>query len=225
MVLPTNRGIGENVQSCAIDPGAVATSIYKDSVLFSRPPASWVLRTFYAPPRDGAKIVIDALRAPWPRPALPRPEASSVQTSASSASLKGRAEGPGSPDSNHHKDLLVRRCSSHPSHVEDFSPLSPALVACSPPSRMVLKARGLCICDAVCLWILIVSRALVLFAQIAVPNQTFSRMLWLPAGYPINCNACNDPDWCRSCLRLGTHPLLPCWYTQWFALASHKFSR
>jgi hypothetical protein len=66
----THRGVG--VQSCAVDPGSVATSIYKDSPLFSRPPASWVISGLYSPPRDGARIIVDAARAPWPSGTNPR---------------------------------------------------------------------------------------------------------------------------------------------------------
>jgi hypothetical protein len=59
------------MQSCAVDPGSVATSIYRDSPLFSQPPASWVISGLYSPPRDGARIIVDAARAPWP--SVPRP--------------------------------------------------------------------------------------------------------------------------------------------------------
>lgn len=102
------RGHSGATQSCAIDPGAVATSIYKGSIIFSRPPASWVMRMLYAPPQDGARIVIDALRAPWPRPALPKAEGTSGESIARAASLQGGPERLASPGTNPEQDLLVR---------------------------------------------------------------------------------------------------------------------
>ncbi|GAB4813415.1 hypothetical protein N2152v2_000461 [Parachlorella kessleri] len=52
------------IQSCAVEPGGVATSIWKGS-RFSRPPLSWVINFLYAPPRDGAQAVIHAATMPW----------------------------------------------------------------------------------------------------------------------------------------------------------------
>ncbi|CAL8464655.1 g4190 [Coccomyxa elongata] len=55
------------VQACAVDPGAVATNIYKDSRLFTRQPLKWLIQNLYAPPRDGAAAVVHAASAPWRR--------------------------------------------------------------------------------------------------------------------------------------------------------------
>ena len=56
------------VAACAVDPGSVATNIYRDSLLFSRQPLKWLISTFYAPPWDGAAAVVHAACAPWKRP-------------------------------------------------------------------------------------------------------------------------------------------------------------
>lgn len=55
------------VQACAVDPGAVATNIYKDSRLFTRQPLKWLIQNLYAPPQDGAAAVVHAASAPWRR--------------------------------------------------------------------------------------------------------------------------------------------------------------
>ena len=59
----------QGVRSCAVDPGSVATNIYAGSALFSRQPLRWLIKTFYAPPADGAAAVVHAACAPWERPA------------------------------------------------------------------------------------------------------------------------------------------------------------
>ena len=38
------------MQACAVDPGSVATAIYRDSKLFSRQPLKWLIQNLYAPP-------------------------------------------------------------------------------------------------------------------------------------------------------------------------------
>jgi NAD(P)-dependent dehydrogenase (short-subunit alcohol dehydrogenase family) len=56
------------VRACAVDPGSVATGIYRDSALFSRQPLKWLITKFYAPPWDGASAVVHAASAQWRRP-------------------------------------------------------------------------------------------------------------------------------------------------------------
>lgn len=51
------------VQSCAVDPGGVASNIWKRSV-FESPQLSWLLH-LYAPPSDGATAVVHAATVPW----------------------------------------------------------------------------------------------------------------------------------------------------------------
>ncbi|KAL4459097.1 hypothetical protein ABPG75_013962 [Micractinium tetrahymenae] len=59
------RRLGEHgVQSCAVDPGGVASNIWTGSV-FSRPPLSWFIGNLYAPPSDGAAAVVHAASVPW----------------------------------------------------------------------------------------------------------------------------------------------------------------
>ncbi|KAL4419578.1 hypothetical protein ABPG77_003604 [Micractinium sp. CCAP 211/92] len=59
------RRLGEHgVQSCAVDPGGVASNIWTGSS-FSRPPLSWVIGNLYAPPSDGAAAVVHAASVPW----------------------------------------------------------------------------------------------------------------------------------------------------------------
>ena len=53
------------VQSCAVDPGAVGSSIWKNQSLFSNPPLSWFIDSLYAPSEDGAAAVIHAASVPW----------------------------------------------------------------------------------------------------------------------------------------------------------------
>ena len=61
------------VQACAVDPGSVATAIYRDSKLFSAQPLKWLIQNLYAPPWDGAVAVVHAASAPsWGPPACPR---------------------------------------------------------------------------------------------------------------------------------------------------------
>jgi NAD(P)-dependent dehydrogenase (short-subunit alcohol dehydrogenase family) len=52
------------VCSCAVDPGSVGSSIWKDS-LFGKPPFSWIISNFYAPNTDGAAAVIHASSVSW----------------------------------------------------------------------------------------------------------------------------------------------------------------
>ncbi|PSC74044.1 short-chain dehydrogenase [Micractinium conductrix] len=61
------RRLGEQgVQSCAVDPGGVASNIWSNSA-FARPPLSWVIGNLYAPPSDGAAAVVHAASVPWGR--------------------------------------------------------------------------------------------------------------------------------------------------------------
>lgn len=56
-----------------MDPGSVATAIYRDSKLFSAQPLKWLIQNLYAPPWDGAAAVVHAASAPsWGPPARPR---------------------------------------------------------------------------------------------------------------------------------------------------------
>jgi len=65
-------------QACAVDPGSVATAIYRDSKLFSRQPLKWLIQNLYAPPWDGAAAVVHAASAPsWGPPARPTGECDS----------------------------------------------------------------------------------------------------------------------------------------------------
>ncbi|KAK9867470.1 hypothetical protein WJX84_002915 [Apatococcus fuscideae] len=51
------------VQSCAVDPGAVSTGVWRHSPL-AQGPLRWLMDCVYAPPRDGAQAVIHAATAP-----------------------------------------------------------------------------------------------------------------------------------------------------------------
>uniref|UniRef100_A0A061SEA7 Ww domain-containing oxidoreductase n=1 Tax=Tetraselmis sp. GSL018 TaxID=582737 RepID=A0A061SEA7_9CHLO len=53
------------VDSCAVDPGGVNSSIWDRGGIFSRPPLRNVIHAVYAPPSDGAKSVVHAAVAPW----------------------------------------------------------------------------------------------------------------------------------------------------------------
>ncbi len=48
-----------------MDPGGVRTSIWDAVPLLSRPPARWVIETLYAPPSDGAEVLVRAATVPW----------------------------------------------------------------------------------------------------------------------------------------------------------------
>lgn len=61
---PQNSQSKPGVTSCAVDPGGVASSIWRDSV-FSKQPFKFLIDTLYAPPNDGAAAVIHACIAPW----------------------------------------------------------------------------------------------------------------------------------------------------------------
>lgn len=52
------------VYSCAVDPGSVGSSIWRDS-MFNKPPFSWIISNLYAPNKDGASAVIHAASVPW----------------------------------------------------------------------------------------------------------------------------------------------------------------
>lgn len=52
------------VTSCAVDPGSVASSIWRDS-LFSQPPIKTLIKWLYAPSEDGATAVVHAATVPW----------------------------------------------------------------------------------------------------------------------------------------------------------------
>jgi WW domain-containing oxidoreductase len=54
---------GRGVQSCAVDPGGVASNIWQGK--FAQPPLSWFVDHFYAPPSDGAAAVVHAASAAW----------------------------------------------------------------------------------------------------------------------------------------------------------------
>ncbi|CAL5224486.1 g7180 [Coccomyxa viridis] len=63
----------QGIQACAVDPGSVATAIYRDSKLFSAQPLKWIIEKLYAPPWDGAAAVVHVASAPsWGAPAPPR---------------------------------------------------------------------------------------------------------------------------------------------------------
>lgn len=53
------------IQSCAVDPGAVGSSIWKNQSIFSNPPISWFIDALYAPSEDGAAAVIHAATVQW----------------------------------------------------------------------------------------------------------------------------------------------------------------
>ncbi|KAI3424130.1 hypothetical protein D9Q98_009490 [Chlorella vulgaris] len=64
------RRLGEHgVQSCAVDPGGVASKIWDHSA-FAKPPLSWVINNLYAPTSDGAAAVVHAATVPWGRERL-----------------------------------------------------------------------------------------------------------------------------------------------------------
>lgn len=53
------------VVSCAVDPGGVASSIWKSSKLLSTGPIGWLINLIYAPPSDGATAVVHAASCVW----------------------------------------------------------------------------------------------------------------------------------------------------------------
>ncbi|XP_075265339.1 uncharacterized protein LOC142357670 [Convolutriloba macropyga] len=53
------------VDSCAVDPGGVNSSIWDRGGVFSRPPIRSIIAAVYAPPADGASAVVYAATAPW----------------------------------------------------------------------------------------------------------------------------------------------------------------
>lgn len=55
----------DNVHSCAVDPGAVASSIWNNQSMFRKGPINWVIRNLYAPNEEGAKAVVHAATVPW----------------------------------------------------------------------------------------------------------------------------------------------------------------
>ena len=67
------------VQACAVDPGSVATAIYRDSKMFSAQPLKWLIENLYAPPWDGAAAVVHAASVPsWGSPARPAGQCSTT---------------------------------------------------------------------------------------------------------------------------------------------------
>jgi len=62
------------VQSCAVDPGAVRSSIWKRA----GPVMQWVANHLFAPNEDGCQTVVHAATAAWD----PAPEASAAAASA-----------------------------------------------------------------------------------------------------------------------------------------------
>ncbi|EFN53453.1 hypothetical protein CHLNCDRAFT_136710 [Chlorella variabilis] len=84
------RRLGQHgVQSCAIDPGGVATSIWEHS-MFAKPPFSWVINNIYAPASDGAAAVVHAATVPW------------GQDRAAAAAINARWAGRGSGSGSRH---------------------------------------------------------------------------------------------------------------------------
>ncbi|EFJ45448.1 hypothetical protein VOLCADRAFT_94320 [Volvox carteri f. nagariensis] len=59
------------VQSCAVDPGGVRTSIWDEVPALAHPPAKWVIEALYAPPADGAEVLVAAATLPWERDRVP----------------------------------------------------------------------------------------------------------------------------------------------------------
>ncbi|PNH04950.1 WW domain-containing oxidoreductase [Tetrabaena socialis] len=53
------------VESCAVDPGGVRTAIWDEVPALAHPPASWVIEALYAPPADGAEVLVTAATLPW----------------------------------------------------------------------------------------------------------------------------------------------------------------
>lgn len=57
------RWQGKGIQACAVDPGAVSSDIWRNSV-FNKPPLSWALKVAFAPASDGAVPVHHAATTP-----------------------------------------------------------------------------------------------------------------------------------------------------------------
>ncbi|KXZ49862.1 hypothetical protein GPECTOR_19g313 [Gonium pectorale] len=53
------------VQSCAMDPGGVRTAIWDEVPALAVPPARWVIEALYAPPVDGAEVLVAAAATDW----------------------------------------------------------------------------------------------------------------------------------------------------------------
>ena len=54
------------MQAAAVDPGSVASSIWRTKGFFARPEMKLIIRTFYAPTQDGAAAVLHACRCDMP---------------------------------------------------------------------------------------------------------------------------------------------------------------
>lgn len=63
------------VETCAVDPGAVNTSVW-DNVIFGKPPFKNFIEWIYSPPSDGAAVVVHAATVPWQKDQLRRGMAS-----------------------------------------------------------------------------------------------------------------------------------------------------
>lgn len=63
--LQRRMGKSHNVQSCAVDPGGVASNIWKGSIMETNPLLRWVITNIYAPPSDGATAVVHAATVDW----------------------------------------------------------------------------------------------------------------------------------------------------------------
>lgn len=59
------RLLPHGVQSCAVDPGGVNSSIWDRGGVFAKPPIRNIIGALFAPPSDGASAVIHAATAHW----------------------------------------------------------------------------------------------------------------------------------------------------------------
>ncbi|KXZ49861.1 hypothetical protein GPECTOR_19g312 [Gonium pectorale] len=59
------------VQSCAADPGGARTAIWDEVPALAVPPARWVIEALYAPPVDGAEVLVAAATVDWDRDVAP----------------------------------------------------------------------------------------------------------------------------------------------------------
>ncbi|KAG2492105.1 hypothetical protein HYH03_009596 [Edaphochlamys debaryana] len=71
-VYELQRRLGHlGVTACAVDPGGVRTSIWDEVPALAAPPARWVIEALYAPPSDGAEILVEAATRPWEQDLAP----------------------------------------------------------------------------------------------------------------------------------------------------------
>jgi NAD(P)-dependent dehydrogenase (short-subunit alcohol dehydrogenase family) len=87
------RYASAGVTAAAVDPGAVASDVWRHGP-FAAPPLSWMIKGLYAPPADGAAAVVHAATAEW---AADAPAAFAAAARAAPAAAAAAAAAGGEP--------------------------------------------------------------------------------------------------------------------------------